>query len=56
MNETTNIHDKFFKEAFSKPEIKRQFVSHYLPKRVIESPGTFEGNDNLLAGIGKSHS
>lgn len=34
MSELTNPHDRFFKAAFSRPEITADFLKHYLPESV----------------------
>lgn len=35
MAELNNPHDRFFKESFSRPDVARDFLLHYLPKDVI---------------------
>lgn len=44
MEPVHNPHDRFFKETFSRVEVARDFVSHYIPPRIagLLDPETLE--------------
>lgn len=37
MTTVSNLHDKFFRESFSDPEIAREFLANYLPESVVST-------------------
>ncbi|QTA86181.1 Rpn family recombination-promoting nuclease/putative transposase [Desulfonema magnum] len=37
MRQITNIHDKFFQETFTRQEIAKSFLRHYLPKSLLSN-------------------